>query len=299
MAKAVTDHLIRETLKKQASSPIIVTGSFHSGTSALTLLLMRNGVSMGSRLNYAYDEQDISNGIPEVGPFMGLPSLIEHYYPDKQNSIPTNELLLLQDYFFRLVQSKILFPYWGWKAPVATFLMPLLGQVFQEAKFLHIIRDGRDVALSPHPTFPNNEFGKLLYFDRTDIEEWEGIKLTSNLGANMASNRFDPPPSVTECELLAYLWEKMSILGAEYGSALGNRYLQVRFEKLCLHPEETVAEISEFLGILLNHEVMEWKKDRVGKFKRPPEWASQVGFIETLEKRCLRGLDFLGYAVDD
>ncbi len=298
MAKTITNHLILEELKKQAESPIIVTGSFHSGTSALALLLIKNGISMGTNLNYAFDEEDITYGTIETGPFKGIGDLIRRYYPEKQNCISENEKLLLKDYFFRLVKSKIVFPYWGWKSPLAIYLMPLLAQIFPEAKFLHIVRDGRDVALSPHPTFPNNELNKLLYFDQPDISEWEGVKLTPDLGKNVASNFFDKPPNLVECKFLAHLWEKMSILGAKYGADLGKNYLQVRFEKLCLSPKETVTEISEFLSLPLKHDSMEWRVDRVGKYQKPPEWASDYGFMESLEKHNKKGLDFFHYPTD-
>ncbi len=299
MAKCVMDQQILEELKKQASSPIVITGSFHSGTSALALLLIRNGIFLGNYLNYAYDEQDISNGDPNIGPFRGLTGLIEHYYPNKQHSLSANELLLLKDFFFRFVKKKIAFPYWGWKSPISVFLMPLIKKVFPGVRFLHIIRDGRDVTLSPHSTFPNNDFGKLLYFDRTDIEEWEGIHLSQNLGKGLVSNNFNPPPTLTECEFLSYLWEKMSIIGAEYGATMKENYLQISFENLCLNPHETVSEISDFLGVTLDHNVLTFRKDRVNKFRNPPEWASGDGFIERIEKRCRKGLEYFGYQVAD
>ncbi len=295
-AKIVTDYRIKKLLKKQFDSPVIVTGSFHSGTSALALLLQRNGVSMGRNLNWAYDEMGMALGSPEIGPFMGINDLIMHYYPNKQAQLSENELLLLRDYFFRLVETTITFPHWGWKTPSSTFLMPLFGQVFPGAKFLHIVRDGRDVALSPHSEVPNSPLRKLFYFDTSDVDEWEGEKLTPDFGTHLRSKCFDPPPTLKECELFAMIWEKMSLLGDRYGRDLGSkRYLQVRFEELCLAPEDTVSKISEFLGIPLQSNVMQWKKDRVGKYKNLPSWAAEPEFVNTISARCREGLGYFGY----
>ncbi len=177
------------------------------------------------------------------------------------------------------------------------FLMPLIKKVFPDVKFVHIIRDGRDVTLSPHSTFPNNDFGKLLYFDSTNIEEWEGIRLSKNLGKSIVSNSFNPPPTLIECKFLSYLWEKMSIIGAEYGATMKENYLQISFENLCLNPHDTVSEISEFLGIILDHNVLTFRKDRVNKFMNPPEWAAGEGFIGKIEKHCKKGLEYFGYQV--
>ncbi len=295
MAATLTEHSIKAMIQQQALSPIIVTGAFHSGTSAVALLLIKNGICMGTQLNYAYDEQDISTGIPGVGPFMGLSELITRYYPDRQHHIAETELLLLRDYFLRLIASKVAYPRWGWKAPPNIFLMPMLSRVFPEAKFIQIVRDGRDVALSPHSEFPNSDFGRLIYFDRTDIQEWQGIPLTAELGKGMGSNKFDPPPGLVECSLFAYLWQKMSLLGAKYGETLGNRFLLIRYEDLCLEPEKTVARIADFLNVPLDHKVIHLKKDRIHKFRTPPAWASDNRILEAIEKNAREGLDYFGY----
>ena len=296
LAKTITSQLALDNYKKRCAAPTIITGSPHSGTSALALLLLKNGISMGTSFNWALDETDIHHGIPDTGPFHGIIDIIERYYPDGQHEVTENELLLLQDYFHRLLTSKVTqFP-WGWKSPYACYIMPLLSQIFPHAKFIQIVRDGRDVALSPLPIFPNNNFGKLLYFDRTDIEEWEGIKLSPDLGKNVISGTFDPPPTIQECEFLAYLWEKISCRAAEYGANLGpERYLQIRFEELCKKPMETVQKISHFIGRSLDYQVVDWQKDRIGKYKNPPQWAAKNSFCKTLEKRCAKGLKYFGY----
>lgn len=296
-ALEITNQFINDTLMQQMMSPIIIIGAPHSGTSALALLLMKNEISMGKNLNYAFDETRIADGKTNIGPFKGLNDLVKHYYPDHQLQLTNNEILLLREFFFHLVKDIIAFPFWGWKTPVNTYLIPLFSKIFNKAKFLHIVRDGRDVTLSPHSHFPNDDFSKLLYFNETEIDEWQGISLNSDLGKNLFSNKSDTAPTNEEYKLMAYLWTKWSMLGHEYGKSLGkNQYHLVKFEDLCLNPKKTVRTISEFLDIPLKHDVMEFREDRVGKFKNLPQWSENKELIQFITQQCGNGLKYFDYS---
>ncbi|MCP4458992.1 MAG: sulfotransferase [Cytophagales bacterium] len=52
---------------------------------------------------------------------------------------------------------------WGWKFP-ETYLIPeLIHTTFPKARFIHILRDGRDLAFKSHLTDnPNKKLGKLI-----------------------------------------------------------------------------------------------------------------------------------------
>jgi len=83
-------------------------------------------------------------------------------------------------------------------------------QWFSNARFVHIVRDGRDVALS-HQTMP---YGRGNVYECA--ESWS-VRLTTNLRMG-------------------------AILGAE-------RYHVVRYEALILEPEKTLTHLCEFLGV--------------------------------------------------
>jgi hypothetical protein len=59
------------------------------------------------------------------------------------------------------VKSGVLF---GFKAPVTMLLLPILREVFGTVKFLHVVRDGRDVALSANQS-PVKKFYTFYYKD--------------------------------------------------------------------------------------------------------------------------------------
>lgn len=59
------------------------------------------------------------------------------------------------------VKSGVLF---GFKAPVTMLLLPILREVFGTVKFLHVVRDGRDIALSANQS-PVKKFYNFYYKD--------------------------------------------------------------------------------------------------------------------------------------
>lgn len=102
-------------------------------------------------------------------------------------------------------------PRYGDKTPNYVLSLPLLADMFPEARFVHIIRDGRDVALS-----------------HLDIKEWG-------------------PDSVEEA---AVEWRRNVRKGMRDGSRLGvHRYREVRYEDLLDRPEATLVDLCGFLDL--------------------------------------------------
>ncbi len=100
---------------------------------------------------------------------------------------------------------------YGDKTPGYVIQLDLLGEVFPEAKFVHIIRDGRDVALA--------------YVDRS---EWG-------------------PSTVADA---AHYWRSRVGRGRASGERLGpQRYREVRYEDMVDDPESTTRELCAFLGL--------------------------------------------------
>lgn len=100
---------------------------------------------------------------------------------------------------------------YGDKTPGSVIHIGLLGSLFPEAKFVHIIRDGRAVALS--------------YLERP---EWG-------------------PNNMAEA---ANHWKSRVNRGREAGRALGpERYLEARYEDMVDDPEGGTRRICEFLGL--------------------------------------------------
>jgi len=110
---------------------------------------------------------------------------------------------------------------WAENSPEGLLHLPAIKQQIPSALILHIIRDGRDVAMS---------LGKLKYVRPLP---WE--KRQSLLGAG------------------AY-WEWMVEHGRRYGSLFGSDYHEIHFEDLVSSPQQTLNEIGRFLDHDLDYE---------------------------------------------
>ena len=97
---------------------------------------------------------------------------------------------------------------WGDKTPVHLAHMPEIAAALPEARFIHLIRDGRDVAASAR-----------------------GLPFA---------------PGDGEVEAIAREWRQRIISGREAGSRL-EHYREVRYEQLVSDPEAVLRELCDFL----------------------------------------------------
>ena len=109
----------------------------------------------------------------------------------------------------------------GEKTPDYVRHLPRLHALFPEARTIHIIRDGREVALS--------------------VLEWAH----DGKGPSKLALWDDEPVAVC-----AMWWRWLVTTGRDDGRALGpDRYRETRYEELVDHPETTLADLAEFLDL--------------------------------------------------
>ena len=108
---------------------------------------------------------------------------------------------------------------WGDKTPRYVEHIPFIAGLFPEGRFIHLVRDGRNVALS----YANVPFG---------------------------------PKTVTKA---AALWKRRVMAGVRDGRALGaTRYRELRYEDLVAEPERYVRDLCDFVGVQFATEMMEY-----------------------------------------
>ena len=125
-------------------------------------------------------------------------------------------------------------PLYGDKTPGYVVQIPELASMFPEARFVHLIRDGRNVALS--------------YIERP----WG-------------------PATVGEA---AMYWRSRVGRGRVAGKELGsNRYLEATYEDLVSDPEVLVRRICEFLDLAFDPGMLQYRKaaERFIAFSHQPE----------------------------
>lgn len=113
----------------------------------------------------------------------------------------------------------------GDKTPDYVSQMGVLGRLFPWAKFVHVFRDGRDVALSVLGWAQNEERGHV---GPARFVMWD-----------------EEPVAVT-----ALWWEWLVSQGLRDGAALApDRYIQVRYEVVASRPGDALADILGFLEL--------------------------------------------------
>ncbi len=183
---------------------------------------------------------------------------------------------------YREVAARRSKPLAGEKTPDYVRYLAFLGRLFPAARFVHIVRDGRDVTLS------------TLQWARPDKGP-----------GRFSLWRQDP---VATCALW---WRWQVTTGRSEGEALGARYREVRYEDLVRRPRETVEGLCRFLDLPFAAEMLDY---HVGRTRRgaglsakrawlPPtpglrDWRTQMadGDVEVFESLAGDLLTSLGYA---
>jgi hypothetical protein len=112
---------------------------------------------------------------------------------------------------------------WGWKEPRSIYLLRFWNETMPDLRFLHFLRDGRDMAFSENQNQLTKHGAAVLGDDLRKAKT-----ATRSIG----------------------LWARVNLAAADYGEReLGPRYLRVRFEDVCAMPRETIGSIFEFFGL--------------------------------------------------
>lgn len=193
--------------------PVIVFNKSHSGSRLLAELLSELGVFIGADVNPTNDAMPI---------FDLVRFLTERHIPDLAGLYRNGDPELAAQ--VRSAMARHLKGFrppgrWGWKLCETTYIVPVLAQIFPEAKFVHLIRDGRDIAFCDHVA-PKESFWRKVYFHTDRIQQWMGFPLT-NRAYRANSHIFN-----------ARHWVMSVSLGRAYGAMLGDRYVEIRYEDM-------------------------------------------------------------------
>jgi hypothetical protein len=169
---------------------------------------------------------------------------------------------------------------WGDKTPIYTSYLDLIHQIFPRAQFVHIIRDGRDVALSMLDKWGKREIHVDIYFA---ARNWvRRIRQAQTSGARLSSDS----------------------------------YYELRYEALVEDPEAELRPLCEFLGepffpvmakphLLGRANLQEGdfhaplrqppSTGRIGRWKQEMSWADRRLFQDVAGELLAE----LGYEVED
>jgi hypothetical protein len=213
-----------ESLLHLQSAPLVIGATGGSGTRVAARIAKYAGYDFGANLNSAEDALDF------VAFHDRWINRLLKAEREKRLLPPTEANRMSEEFHEALVRHQSTIAVaprgssqpWGWKAPRSVYLLPFLHALFPALKYIHLLRDGRDMAFSKNQNQLRKHARQLL----TVRERW-----------------FQPAPVRS-----LLLWDRVNGRAADYGEQhLGKNYLAVRFEDLCLAPRETTGRILHFL----------------------------------------------------
>lgn len=228
--------------------PFFIIGVPRSGTTLLRLMLNSH-----SRIHIPAESKFIvpvykkykkyENSVPrecwdEIIGFMeaiGAEDGFPFYGKDVKKAVMERGVISLADFIklpFRVSSERADKSRWGDKTPGYVSYIEILDHLFPGCQIIHMIRDGRDVAVSTIPLEwgPNTIFGA------------------------------------------ARCWKRLLVEGQLAGKKLGEkRYIEVKYENLVANPVAVLEEVVDFLGekydkkMLAYHKSVELEKSTVNK----------------------------------
>ena len=254
---------------------MVIGGTGGSGTRVLHGALGKAGLFMGTgaRLNHAGDAMDIEPMLDAyINPILSATKNLDYEVENLPAELAEGagrDLTLGVDRFLRDLPDRAV-P-WGWKNPRSMYVLPLIVGLFPDVRFIHLVRDGRDMATSDNQNQPRKHYQAL----------------------------FDKPLDETDPSGSIRLWAAANLGIANWGERrLASRYLRIRFEDLCVNPEIGIAALLDFAG--LKTLAPGTIREIAGEFVTPPGSLGRWRELETdvaanLSRHAADALSRFGY----
>jgi hypothetical protein len=231
-----------------------------SGTRVVARVTRRAGMFIGTNLNPAEDALEVAEYYDRwINPHLWHG---QGCGPDVEGEMRTELMTLLERHRTGSDGGA-----WGWKEPRSIFLISFLARALPGLRFVHVVRDGRDLAFSKNQNQPRKHADAFL-----------------------GSESEDPAAPARSIEL----WNAVNLKAADAGEAqLGERYLRIRYEDLCAEPEPVIARLLGFL------ELEGDPAQLAGEVEPPPtlgRWrGADAGLVERLQQIATPALRRFGY----
>ena len=252
-----------------ARAPVFIGGTNGSGTRVYARLFDAGGVFQGAQKNYAFEPEAIIQYTRPLVPKLMAQAHAAIYRPETLPQAARDETRTWIGEFARQVRSEAPAGYarWGWKHPRNLYLLPFLNEVFPDCVFVHVIRDGRDMALAGN---------------KADF-----LTLRGYLGNDYAATR----------EGASAFWSDVNTEVADWAEdALGPRYVVARLEDLCNAPREETRRLMTRAGIAVDDTLAGQSREIVSPPGTLGRWRDLPDDVKSaVTAAAQKGLDRFGY----
>jgi hypothetical protein len=273
-----------------AGPPVIVLGVRRSGTTLLRVMLDRSpALAVPDESYFVPQLARRHRGTVDPPSFVDdlrrLPTLVEWGLSPElvarrlRAGMTTGEALSAVFEAYAAERGKLR---WGDKTPLYMQHLPLLERLFPEARFVHLVRDGRDAALS-------------------FLSVPAGI-MTAGWGHPRDAAGF------------ASQWVTEVRAARDLGARVGpGRYLELRYEALVADPAAELRRVCAFAGLDYHDEMLGYvgqtdsaRKEHQRRLNEPPrvgvrDWRIEMAADDRAAFEAVAGdlLDELGYSVSE
>ena len=282
------------------AAPIAVGGIGGSGTRLIARLLVELGYDMGSDLNDSLDDlgftalfkrielwpldanlQKLEQALSVYLTARGFPTpedisrevqrrRAEKLITDIAATSQWREVGAIEDRITTLSDIKAPGQSWGWKEPNTVMVLPYLLHALPALKYIHVLRDGRDMAFSSN---------------KNQLRLWGGQILGRTIDPDSPQDAFDYWCTVHE-----------GLLGLQ--ERHGSRVLLIKLESLVASPKESLDKLLPFLGTTAtaaaNHKAtlssLISRPDSITRYRDRPPLDMTKSQVELMQR--------LGYATD-
>lgn len=231
-----------------------------SGTRAISKIVQHLGYNLGSNFNESSDSMDMVDFILKWhGPIQDLWFHNELEYLNASNFTKDWELTLNKHMGPNVPKL------WGWKNPQSINMLPMFFALYHGLKFIHVVRDGRDIAFSKN---------------QQELEPTE--RGTGKFRWNQFLNT-QPLPIAS----ILY-WQKINLEAFNFASKyLGDNYYILKFEDLCSSPINEITKICSFLNL----DPTQFDLDKISKEVHTP---SSIGRYKIHSPKVISQLERIG-----
>ncbi|MFO1476656.1 MAG: sulfotransferase [Verrucomicrobiota bacterium] len=219
-----------------ALEPVVLMGRGHSGTRVLSWICTHLGVKLGTLNTSAPgDVQDL--------PFQDAILRLARRTLDatRPAEVRQSDLADFQRAVWRYYDGlgRPSGP-WGWKFPEAYLIAPGIERTFPKARYIHLVRDGRDLAFKEHLTDnPRRTLGRAI------LKRCGALRKPRHLQAALS---------------WAYQVDRFDAFKSDLPAG---RVLEMSYNQLCLDPAGMASRVCDFLRLTMTDDCRRYLQTEV------------------------------------